>query len=124
MVSRWSLLGGCVGLLAGLSSAIFLISLDWATRTRLAYPALLYLLPLAGFALGWLYWRYAGAAAQGNNLVIEELHTNATRIPRRMAPFILLGTVMTHLFGGSAGREGTALQMGPAWPTVCASCSV
>ena len=51
-------------------------------------------------------------AAQGNNLVIEEIHTNAARIPRRMAPFILLGTVITHLFGASAGREGTALQMG------------
>ena len=111
-VGRWSLLGGCVGLLAGLSSAIFLLSLDWATRTRLAYPAILYLLPLAGFALGWLYWRYAGTAAQGNNLVIEEIHSNAARIPRRMAPLILLGTVITHLFGGSAGREGTALQMG------------
>jgi H+/Cl- antiporter ClcA/CBS domain-containing protein len=109
---KWTLLGGGVGILAGTASAIFLVSLDWATRTRLDNPLILFLLPLAGFSVGWIYHRFAGAAAQGNNLVIEELHSNQTRIPLRMAPLVLLGTVITHLFGGSAGREGTAIQMG------------
>lgn len=109
---KWTLLGGGVGVLAGTASAIFLVSLDWATGTRIANPSILFLLPAAGFLVGWIYHRFAGAAAQGNNLVIEEVHSNQTRIPLRMAPLVLLGTVITHLFGGSAGREGTAIQMG------------
>ncbi len=109
---KWTLLGGAVGIFAGTASAIFLVSLDWATRTRLANPTLVFLLPLAGLIVGWIYHRFAGAAAQGNNLVIEEVHSNQSRIPLRMAPLVLFGTVITHLFGGSAGREGTAIQMG------------
>jgi H+/Cl- antiporter ClcA/CBS domain-containing protein len=109
---KWTLLGGGVGILAGTASAVFLVSLDWATHTRLANPTILFLLPLAGFMVGWIYHRFAGIAAQGNNLVIEEVHSNQSRIPLRMAPLVLLGTVITHLFGGSAGREGTAIQMG------------
>ena len=109
---RWVVLGGLVGMLAGIASAIFLITLNWATAARTATGWLLALLPLAGLALGWLYQRYAGAAARGNNLVVEEVNTNAASIPLRMAPLVLAGTVATHLFGGSAGREGTAIQMG------------
>ncbi|MEP7293508.1 MAG: voltage-gated chloride channel family protein [Chloroflexota bacterium] len=112
MLVKWGLLGGAVGVLAGTASAIFLISLTWATDFRIAHPALILLLPLGGFAVGWVYHRFAGTAAQGNNLVIEEVHTNQSQIPLRMAPLVLFGTVMTHLFGGSAGREGTAIQMG------------
>ncbi|MBN8618353.1 MAG: voltage-gated chloride channel family protein [Anaerolineae bacterium] len=111
-ILRWSLLGSAVGLLAGTASAIFLAALDWATATRVAHPPIIFLLPLAGLALGWVYHRYAGTAARGNNLIIEQLHLNRDPLPRRMAPFILLGTVWTHLFGGSAGREGAAVQMG------------
>ncbi|MBX3046380.1 MAG: voltage-gated chloride channel family protein [Anaerolineales bacterium] len=111
-VAKWAVLGGIVGILAGSASALFLASLDWATSTRLARPELLYMLPLAGFVVGWVYYRFGGAAAQGNNLVIEEVHSNQSHIPWRMAPLVLAGTVITHLFGGSAGREGTAIQMG------------
>lgn len=112
MLLKWSALGGAVGGLAGLASAVFLVSLDWATRWREANPAVIYALPLAGAALGWVYQRYGGTTTLGSNLIIEEIHSNQARIPRRMAPMILIGTVITHLFGGSAGREGTALQMG------------
>jgi H+/Cl- antiporter ClcA len=111
-LAKWILLGGAVGVLAGTASAVFLVSLAWATGFRVEHPELLFLLPFAGFAVGWLYYRFAGSAAQGNNLVIEEVHANKARIPLRMAPFVLFGTVVTHLFGGSAGREGTAIQMG------------
>lgn len=110
--ARWVLLGGLAGGLAGTASWIFLTALAWATATRLAYPALLYALPLAGLAMGWLYYRFGGTAALGNNLVIDEVNSNRARIPLRMAPLVLLGTIVTHLCGGSAGREGTAIQMG------------
>lgn len=109
---KWLLIGGIVGILAGTASAVFLVSLDWATRTRIANPGIIFLLPLAGLLVGWIYHRFAGRAAQGNNLVIEEIHSNQAAVPFRMMPLILAGTVITHLFGGSAGREGTAIQMG------------
>ncbi len=109
---KWTLLGSAVGSLAGTASAIFLISLAWATQTRLNQPWLLYLLPLAGCAVGWVYAKFGGTAALGNNLVIDEVNNNQSKIPLRMAPLVLGGTIITHLFGGSAGREGTAIQMG------------
>ena len=109
---KWLLLGTLAGILAGTASAVFLISLTWATEIRLANTWLLYLLPLAGFIIGWIYWRFGGSASRGNNLVIDEVNTNRSHIPLRMAPLVLVGTISTHLFGGSAGREGTAIQMG------------
>lgn len=109
---KWLLLGGAVGILSGTASAIFLETLRWATETRIQYPTLLYLLPIIGLVVGWVYYTYAGAAARGNNLVIEEVNVNREPIPLRMAPLVLIGTILTHLFGGSAGREGTAIQMG------------
>src|SRR4051812_7036927 len=105
MLIKWGVLGSAVGVLAGGASAIFLISLTWATNFRLANPDILFLLPIGGLVVGWIYHRFAGTAARGNNLVIEEVHTNKSLIPLRMAPFVLFGTVVTHLFGGSAGRE-------------------
>lgn len=99
-------------MLAGLGSAALLLALDWATLTRTAHPWLLWLLPLAGLAVGLLY-HYTGRAVEGgNNLLIDEIHDPKRVVPKRMAPLILIGTVVTHLFGGSAGREGTAVQMG------------
>ncbi len=112
LLGKWALLGSAVGLLAGTASALFLTALQAATSLRLADPALLFLLPLAGLIVGWVYHRFAGTAAGGNNLVIDEVHQNRAPIPVRMAPLVLFGTVLTHLFGGSAGREGTAVQMG------------
>lgn len=109
---KWIVLGSIVGVLSGTASAIFLVWLNWATEVRTANPYLLFLLPLAGFVIGWSYYRVGGSAARGNNLVIEQIHLNKDPIPLRMAPMVLLGTVLTHLFGGSAGREGTAIQMG------------
>lgn len=109
---KWIVLGSLVGVLSGTASAIFLVTLNWATGVRTANPALLFLLPVAGFVIGWSYYRIGGSAARGNNLVIEQVHLNKDPIPLRMAPMVLIGTVLTHLFGGSAGREGTAIQMG------------
>jgi len=109
---RWTLLVLPVGILAGSASALFLWSLDRVTALRWEHGWLLFLLPVAGLAGGWLYHRYGGTAAGGNNLIIDEIHQPGGGVPARMAPFILLGTLLTHLCGGSAGREGTAVQMG------------
>jgi H+/Cl- antiporter ClcA len=108
---RWIVLGAIVGALAGVSSAAFLYTLDWATRTRLHHPWLLALLPVAGLVVGAIYHYGGGRSAQGSNLILDEIHEPVDWIPRRMAPLIYLGTVVTVLFGGSVGREGTALQM-------------
>lgn len=112
MLVKWVVLGSVVGVLSGTASAVFLTALNWATVVREHNPALLFLLPLAGLIIGWSYYRIGGSAARGNNLVIEQVHLNKDPIPLRMTPMVLVGTVLTHLFGGSAGREGTALQMG------------
>ena len=108
---RWIVLGSVVGVLAGLSSGAFLGALSWATNVRTANGWLLYLLPVAGLAVGLVYHYIGGRAGGGNTLIIEEIHEPAAWVPRRMAPLVFGGTVVTHLFGGSAGREGTAIQM-------------
>jgi H+/Cl- antiporter ClcA len=100
------------GLFAGIASSIFLIGLDWATRTRDQNPSLIWFLPLAGLIIGVLYHRWGGVTGRGHNLIIDEIHDPKKLVPARMAPLVLLGTLLTHLFGGSAGREGTAVQMG------------
>ena len=105
-------LGVVVGIASGIASAVFLGGLDWATRFREAHRPLVYALPLAGAALGWVYGRWGMKILGGNNLVLESVHEDSPEIPLRMAPMVLAGTVLTHLFGGSAGREGTAVQMG------------
>ncbi len=108
---RWIALGAVTGVLAGASSFVFLDGLDRITEYRVAHPWLRFLLPAAGLGIGLAYHLLGGRAGQGNALVIDEIHQPTDWVPRRMAPLVLLGTWVTHLFGGSAGREGTALQM-------------
>lgn len=98
--------------LAGSASALFLWSLDRVTQWRFEHPALLYLLPVAGVLIVLLYQHWGGRSDRGTNLILEEIHQPGGGVPLRMAPLVLLTTLMTHLFGGSAGREGTAIQMG------------
>jgi len=105
-------LGALVGVSAGLASALFLFLLDQVTRLRLSDERIVYLLPLAGLAIGGIYERIGGSIRRGSDLLFDTIHDGGPRLPRRMAPLVLVGTVLTHLFGGSAGREGTALQMG------------
>lgn len=96
----------------GSACAFFLWSLDAVTNIRFKHPWLLYFLPLAGLGVGLVYHRWGKSAEGGNNLIIDQIHEPGGGVPRRMAPLILFGTLATHLFGGSAGREGTAVQMG------------
>ena len=103
-----------VAALAGSASALFLVGLEWVTSVRGQHLWLLALLPLAGLLSGIAYHRYGSQVEAGNNLILQELHDPKSYIPLRMAPMVLLGTLATHLCGGSAGREGTAVQMGGA----------
>lgn len=109
---HWLGLGALVGAGCGLASAAFLLALDRATQLRVAHEQLVYLLPIAGLALGAIYARWGTPIRGGNNLVLDTIHDERPPIPLRMGPMVLVGTVLTHLFGGSAGREGTAVQMG------------
>jgi H+/Cl- antiporter ClcA len=110
--SKWTGISALVGVATGAASALFLLSLEAATEYRLSHPILLFFLPVGGFLVGWLYHRFGKSVEGGNNLIIDEFHDPQKVIPFRMAPLVLIGTIMTHLFGGSAGREGTAVQMG------------
>jgi len=109
---RWLLWLAPVSIVIGSAVALFLWLLDLATQTRFEQPWLLYLLPLAGVAIVLAYQRWGGKSDQGNNLIIDEIHQPGGGVPLRLTPFVLASTVVTHLFGGSAGREGTAVQMG------------
>jgi H+/Cl- antiporter ClcA len=112
----WLVWASAVGILAGVVSAIFLVLLESATQFRTANPDLIFALPIVGFGIVWVYHHYGNDARLGNAFIItqihQEVHADTRRVPLRMTPFILLGTVFTHLVGGSAGREGTAVQMG------------
>jgi H+/Cl- antiporter ClcA len=109
---RWTLLVIPVSLTAGSLVALFLWSLDKAIHFRFDHPWLLFLLPLAGVLI-YLLYKYLGKNSDaGNNLIMDEIHQPGGGVPARMAPLVLLTTVMTHMFGGSAGREGTAVQIG------------
>ncbi|MEO5929417.1 MAG: voltage-gated chloride channel family protein [Candidatus Kapaibacterium sp.] len=101
-----------VAAVIGSAVALFLKSLDLATVARWNNPWLLYLLPVAGLVVGWIYHRFGRSVEGGNTLIIDRIHDAGGGVPARMAPLVFAGTVITHLFGGSAGREGTAVQMG------------
>ena len=109
---NWLGLGTLVGILSGTASAIFLALLSVATDFRDSHQWLLALLPAVGFGIGYIYHHYGANSVKGNNLLLEELYQSKNPIPLRMTPLVLFGTIFTHLFGGSAGREGTAVQMG------------
>ena len=111
---RWLLICGLIGALAGTASAGFLVALDWVTRWREAHPWALALLPGAGLLIGLAYHYFGNRIVRGNNLILDEIHRPSQRLPLRLVPLVLGGTLATHLFGGSAGREGTAVQMAAA----------
>jgi H+/Cl- antiporter ClcA len=110
--AKWLLLIIPLAIVAGSLVAFFLFLLEKATVTRWNNEWLIYLLPLAGVLIVALYKFRGKNAEAGNNLVMDEIHKPGGGIPARMAPLVLITTVVTHLFGGSAGREGTAIQIG------------
>lgn len=113
-MGKWLVLASLVALLAGSASAVFLFSLDHATQWRESHRWAIWLLPLAGFAVGLVYHLIGKPVDAGNNLLIDEIHDPKNTVPLRMVPLVLGGTLVSHLFGASVGREGTAVQMGGA----------
>jgi H+/Cl- antiporter ClcA len=109
---RWTLLILPLAIVVGSLVALFLWLLEWATQARLENPWLLLMLPLAGVLIHFLYRLFGKNSEAGNNLIMDEIHQPGGGIPFRMAPLVMFSTIITHLFGGSAGREGTAVQMG------------
>ncbi len=113
-ILKWVSLSIIVGILAGSASAFFLISLDWVTKLRESNLWIIAFLPIGGLIIGLAYHYWGTDVVKGNNQLLEEFHSPKQVIPLKMAPMVLFGTLITHLFGGSAGREGTAVQMGAA----------
>lgn len=111
---KWILICLLLGSLAGSASAFFLWSLDWATNWRESHLWIIAFLPVGGFIIGLSYHLYGKSVVKGNNLLLDEYHKPEKIIPFKMLPLVLFGTVLTHFVGGSAGREGTAVQMGGA----------
>lgn len=101
-----------ISIFIGVVVAFFLWSLDWVTHFRFQHPFLLYLLPLGGWIIHIIYRGIGKSSEKGNNLVLEEIHELNQGVPWIMSPLILFTTLITHFFGGSAGREGTAVQIG------------
>ena len=109
---KWMIFCLVLSVITGSLVALFLWSLDYVTQLRYQHSWLLFFLPLAGILIHLLYHIWGKNAARGNNLIIDEIHMPGGGVPWHMAPLVLVTTLITHLFGGSAGREGTAVQMG------------
>ena len=107
----WLVCATIAGLACGAVGAAFFHLVSWATRTRLANPWLLYLLPVGGVAIVFVYRACRMGTERGTNAVLESAQ-QGRRAPLRLTPLIILATTITHLLGGSAGREGAALQIG------------
>lgn len=108
---KWVIFSILVGLVVGLCGTAFCYGLIGATNIRLAHPWLIFLLPVGGLVIVGLYHILQNEKDTGTNLVISAIHSG-DKLPFKMAPLIFISTIITHLFGGSAGREGAALQMG------------
>jgi H+/Cl- antiporter ClcA len=109
-VARWVALAVVVGVLSGLLSAAFLESLDWATNTRNSNDWLVFTLPVAGLIVGALYHYVGRGLERGTNLIIDQIHSHSQWVPFRLTPLIFGASVISHVAGGSTGREGAALQ--------------
>ena len=108
---KWCIFASIVGLVVGGFSTLFAYCLRKVTDFRTLHPELILLLPFAGIIIIFLYGLFQYKNDKGTNMVLSTIHAE-TELPFRMAPLIFISTIITHLFGGSAGREGAALQLG------------
>lgn len=111
-LGKWTAFIIPLSLLTGSMVALFLWLLDEATQMRWQFPFLIFSLPIIGVIIHFLYKTIGESSERGNNLVIDEARHPDKGVPAIMAPLILITTILTHLGGGSAGREGTAVQIG------------
>ena len=107
---KWLAVGALVGGVGGFVGAAFHLGVSYATVVRQAHPWILYLLPVGGVVIAGLY-KLCKLEGKGTNAVIESVHFGKS-VPTLLVPLIFVSTVITHLLGGSAGREGAALQIG------------
>ncbi len=110
-VLKWIVFSVVSGVVIGLVGTAFYFAMNWVTSTRIAHPKIIYLLPFGGMAIVGLYKLLHDEKDTGTNLVLSAISAGES-VPLRMAPLIFATTLLTHLFGGSAGREGAALQLG------------
>jgi H+/Cl- antiporter ClcA len=109
---RWTVITVPIAFAIGCIVTLFLWLLNLAINYRFTHPEILYFLPIAGVAIYFAYKFWGEASNKGNNLIMDEIHNPGGGVPKSMAPLILISTVITQLFGGSVGREGTAVQIG------------
>ena len=108
---KWLIIAAVVGAVGGVVGSLFHESIEYVTHMRTENEWLILLLPVGGFVIAVLYGVFGKKGKIDTNRVIEAVQTD-NNVPLIMAPLIFVGTVITHLFGGSAGREGAALQLG------------
>lgn len=107
---KWLIIAGVTGGIGGVVGSMFHLSVTWAAQLRGIYPWMLWLLPVGGLFIAGIY-HMARMENENTNAIIDSIHFG-DNVPLLLVPCIYLGTVVTHLFGGSAGREGAALQIG------------
>ncbi len=107
---KWLVVAGCTGVAGGAVGTIFHVSVQWAAQLRLQQPWLIWLLPVGGLMIAAFY-SVCRMKNENTNTIIDSVHFG-DRVPLMLVPCIYFATVITHLFGGSAGREGAALQIG------------
>ncbi len=108
---KWLLFGVLMGALGGVVGSFFHKCLDIVTETRTHHKWLLLLLPLAGLLITALYQLFRSKGKLNTNRVLDAAETDE-RVPLTLSPLIFVSTLLSHLFGASAGREGAALQLG------------
>lgn len=111
-ILKLALVSVIIGGISGLCIGVFLILLEKAIDLNLAYKSLIFVLPFSGMFMTYLYSKYGGNSQKGNNIIIENINGSKEKIEFIMAPLVFLGTILTHIFGGSVGREGTGVQIG------------
>lgn len=109
--ARWVVVGLLVGTIIGLCGTAFAYAITFATQLRSSYSWILFLLPVLGLIIVWIYNRAGMGNQPGTNLILLSVRTEES-VPLVMTPVIFAATLLTHLGGGSAGREGAALQIG------------
>lgn len=108
---KWSALALAIGSVAGAAGTIFSMGVSWATGFRLSHPSVLFFLPVSGLLIVWMYHSFHEEGNRGTNMVIDAISSNE-RVTPATGPLIFFSTILTHLGGGSSGREGAALQLG------------
>ena len=108
---KWGILSSLIGITGGLIGSMFGFGIKLAAQCFGTYGWLLYLLPVSGCLIVWLYHTFHEEGNRGTNMVLDSISSDANITPAT-APLIFVSTILTHLTGGSAGREGAALQLG------------